>query len=227
MKDRIFRFGVSGLIFLLSFAFGFWLLGGTNISSIFLIAKGNILSSTLITIVSAPALGFIISSLNIEIWEKIHPSEKIFILASNKTHDKFTKDYLKIIFDNFPEHSGIELTDKEYKIAKKDFIFLNHQILLRTQKDNSEIIAFATRRMDVFYAHLNAVYSIVIGVLTGFIFYFFIYGFHFESVSKKIIWLIPVILYIIVGFLQAKKALQEANNFEKLYLLSKFSNKKC
>jgi hypothetical protein len=123
-----------------------------------------------------------------------------------------------MIYERFKDQSGIINEENNFRLQKRSVVLLNHQILIR-EKQNKEIIDFSTRRLDVFYAHINAAYSIFSGIIIG----CFI-SFMFESESKifsfKGLWLIPILYYVfIVARKQANEVLQESNDFEKRFLI--------
>lgn len=225
MQERIFRFGISGLVFLLAILFGYWFWGG-NIG--ILIKENSILNeqsilSVLTIIISTPAIGFIISSINKEFWEFCIPGQKLFQLPSKKIE----QDYLKIIDNEMPLNSGVKGSEEKFKISDTETVFLNQQILIRKQVENKEILAFAARRMDIVYAQINGFYSIIFGFAIGWVVSLSISNnsTHFPS-YPKVLWLLPILMYLAVAFRQAKKALREANDFEKQYLINCLQNGK-
>ena len=219
MQERFFRFGIAGLTFLLSVVFGFWYLGGKL--SIIINTKNEIIITTIVAIISTPSLGFIISSINKEIWEYIYPKKELFLNPPNI----YKKEYLRMIFNAFPEHSGITNIDDTYKIEKLKTVLLNHQVLMR-ELANKETIDFSARRVDVFYAQINGIYSVISGIIIGFILNFYLYASAVRSFNWiKALFIVLPIVYVYVGCMQANRARNESNEFEKRFLLFKFNKK--
>ena len=217
MKERTIRFASVGWLFFLSILFGIWYTGGDL--DILLKKVVNISDSKLaeiaIALITTPAIGFIISSITLGILKKIYSRNIEFL----KPSPEYEQDYLKKIFTSFHNtDSGITLNNESgiYSITNHDTLYLNHQILLR-QTDRKEIIEFITRRMDMYWTHINTIASIILGLMLGLFININSFGHHFYFL--KMLWLFPLLFYIIAGVYLSKKNLKEVNDFEKRFLI--------
>lgn len=183
--------------------------------------KDEKIIAILIGLASTPALGFIISSIGKELWEFLYPKQPYLFLNPEVG---YAQKYFKLIHQAFPESSGIKLRkENKYQISDRKLVFLNQQILLRKKNFDKEALAWVSRRMDVVYAQINGFYSIILGFIIAIFLFFFKYYYSISDFNFNIgksLWIIPVLSYIIVSFKQAKRALSEANNFEKRFLLN-------
>jgi hypothetical protein len=218
MQERLFRFGVAGLTFILSIAFSIWYSGG-DLGYFEIFTREKVLT-IVVGIISAPAIGFIISSICKEIWEFVWPRQKYLFLRPN---NEIKQDYLKLIQKSFPKASGIAtLSENELEVRDMKTLFLNQQILLRQHDTSKEILAWVARRMDVVYAHISGFFSVILGLIFGFCIRLFA-----SSVSNthlnfyKALWILPIICYLYIAYRQAIRALNEANNLEKKAILFK------
>ncbi|MBL7723070.1 MAG: hypothetical protein JNK27_02930 [Chitinophagaceae bacterium] len=218
MQERLFRFGITGLTFILAILFWFWFMGGhiTNLISI----KDEKIIALIIGLASTPALGFIVSSIGKELWEFLYPKQPFLFL---NPEIGYAQKYFKLIHQAFPDSSGVKIRkDNKYQIADRKLVFLNQQVLLRKQNFDKEALAWTSRRMDVVYAQINGFYSIILGLIIAIFLFLFKYYYSINSFNFSIgksLWIIPILSYIIISFKQAKRALSEANNFEKRFLL--------
>ncbi|MBL7730652.1 MAG: hypothetical protein JNM88_05700 [Chitinophagaceae bacterium] len=173
-----------------------------------------IISTTLTIIISLPALGFILSSITLELWRKFNPKKDLFLEPSPEIETA----YYTMLFNRFKDKSGVKMLDESPRAINKTTIQLNHQILLR-KSENKEAIEFSVRRLDVFYTHINNSYTIIIGLIIGSIICICNSKIG-NSISLKILSILPLLGYLLVARIQSAKALFESNEFEKRYLLS-------
>ncbi len=213
MKERTIRFGYLGIIFLLTAAFAIWYTDG-KLPNLLKTENNGKLIELLIAVISTPGLGFMLSSIAIGILRTFCKKNYEFLLPKKE----YAQKYYNFIHDSFNKmNSGIDFDETTGLYSVKNFntLYINHQILLR-QVDKIEIINFLTRRMDIYWTHVNTIFSIISGFLFGFI---VSYPFHRSPDFLKMLWIIPVLLYIYFGYHSAIKLLMESNDFEKRFLL--------
>ena len=220
MKDRTFRFGFTGILFILSVSFGFWYLGGSPTT---LFNINDKIIPVIIGIISTPIIGFILSSINVYCWETLWPGEKLF----QEPPKEIEQEYLKMVYEVFPSYSGIIYDEKEKKYiidkAKLDILLTTHQALMR-KVDNKEAMEFSSRRLDTFYVHLNCIYTIFWGTLIGILINLLSKQNH-GCLSTKGLIIIPILFYFFVGHKHAIQSQKESNEFEKKFLLYHYTKK--
>jgi hypothetical protein len=220
MKDRVTRFGLSGLTFIVSCVFGYWLLGG-EISFSQLPFKKYLISS-LVAFASTPAFGFVLSSIIVGFLKLVF-SQKVEFLKPNPK-SSYYEDYCKKILCRYETlDSGVGITAKSgvvnFEIENFDLLFICHQVLFRNC-GNSEAIGFSTRRMDLYWSQLNTFFSITFGSLVGMLIFSHECNFIFGDFDiYKSLCIIPIILYLTLSLHQACKAKKESNDFEKMYIV--------
>jgi|GEM_PF-1136639 len=216
MTDRVFRFSLTGLTFTLSIILGYWLWGG-QITSI--LNRGVNLNwiTIIVPVVCSPVIGFIISSTGIGLLTFFCPQKVDF----QKPSKEYEQQYLKKIYDQFSDiGSGIVYKNNVYNIENFEMVFINHQLLFR-QITDEEIIKFTVRRTDVYWAHINTIFSILFGLLSGYIIKSVFWGLGYSGFSLlKFVFLISIAIYIMLTFWLARKSLKEVNEIEKRYLVT-------
>src|SRR5437870_3361610 len=110
MGSRIFRFGSTGLIFLLFLLFWYWEFAGRHID---LVTNSNDkIVTAIIGIVSLPGLGYFISSFYKELWEKWIVPDFFRPPDNNIRHN-----YYSIIAREFPIDPGVIIKDKQINVT--------------------------------------------------------------------------------------------------------------
>jgi uncharacterized protein YacL len=225
MKDRVIRFGLTGLTFMLSIIFGVWYFGGQEILTCifkYISTSNNIIDlfGIVIPIITSPIIGFIISSTGIGLIECCWWKKWTLFLEPTA---KLRNEYLQLIHDKFDQGSGIDFNNETstYTISDHSLVYLNHQTLFR-QRARGEVMEFTLRRMDLYRSYENTAFSILYGLFIGLFINFFLRGTLGQISYTKICWILPIFLYFFFGFAQAKKALTESNNFEKKVLLAMY-----
>jgi len=217
MKDRTFIFACIGLIFTLSIIFGFWYFGG-DIS----FNKENLWDIALkifIPVISSPIIGLIISTIIITILQLILGKRIEF----DKPSDDIKNDYLKKI-DTGLTGNFYSITNEngQYEFSDLSKLYLAHQVLLRKDDENVQSIEYSTRRYDLFWTHINISFSILLGLIIGLVIRCSIIdNVEYELSCSKLFWVLPIILYVILGLIHGGKARKEANKFEKMIILNK------
>lgn len=220
MNERVIRFGTIGVTFVLSIVFMIWYTGG----KIQLTSNDTQLrlAEIILTIIASPSIGFILSTFVLWISQRFLEPK-----LSNEEQDNI-QEYLKLLYSQFKEEqSGINYKSKNdvYSISNRDSVYFCHQLLLRNPA-NEEIISFSSRRMDFYYAHLNTIFTIVLGFIFGFILRVIDYHSFGEFAKIKMSVILPILLYIYFGYKLAKKNLIDSRNFEIRYLLKHYEDKK-
>jgi hypothetical protein len=194
--------------------FFYWLFG-TSIPFFNSIIENLKLAEILISFVSTPILGFVISTIAtqiVRIW--MLPNRIEFL----EPKDNFRIAYLEQINTSFnPNISGLGEIDGQINIVDIKLLYLAHTSLFLSRA-NSEAILFSSRRLDVYHMHVSTIGSIILGFLIAIILClnYGILG-HFNFL--KTISTIPILAYIFLGIIHARRSLHEANDFEKIYLL--------
>jgi hypothetical protein len=226
MQERIIRYGQNGLIFILSMLFGYWLIGG-HINDFI---PGNSekndwekIIAILVTIITSPAIGLAFSSIIIGIhlvYHKCRGTHFEFL----KPNEPYKQQYLNKISLAFPtDASGVNIgTDGKYEIedGKLNDVYINHQVLLR-QNINVESLKYTARRMEYFWIFWNTSFSILFGLMIGG--WIELFGRNFSNEKwefslAKSFFLLPILIYFVLGYFQAIKAKRESNDFEKTYI---------
>ena len=69
----------------------------------------------------------------------------------------------------------------------------------------------------MYWTHINTIASIILGLMLGLFININSFGHHFYFL--KMLWLFPLLFYIIAGVYLSKKNLKEVNDFEKRFLI--------
>jgi hypothetical protein len=220
MKDRIFRFGLTGLTFITSIFFGNWLMGGDQINVFFNKDYLKIIIFIL-SLITTPIVGFIVSSIIIGIY-KYFDYKNVDFLPPSKEYEQEYLAKMYGIFSNIG--SGISYSNDKYSITDYNEVLINHQLLFR-KIDNEEAVLFTVRRMDQYWTQLNTIFSILAGMGIGIIMELQINGcINRTFLLYKFILFILIVIYIILGWQQGRKALLQVNDFEKKYILLYVNN---
>ena len=218
MQERIFRFGHSGITFLLTTYFGFWYFGGVIDKDTLSFFEKNYITTIIAAFISTPILGFIISSFGSVLLKSRGVKHKFCLPL-----EEFQNDYFELLNKHFPNDSNSTLDPENKK--NLETISMNHQILFR-QYAKEEVMKYTCRRMDVYWTHVNTITSIIVSLIFSLwlVHYTKETELDFQSMAKTI-WIIPIGLYIIIGILLAVQNLKESNHFEKKFLINDEANR--
>jgi phosphate/sulfate permease len=224
MKDRIIRFGFSGVTFILSLIFFYWWVGG-SLQCILLKNDDPNLIKIAISVISTPVIGFILSSIGTSVVRQCLRNRIEFREPSKPISPMY---YREIVSYSRIKLSGINLSGNEYilegkgKIRRSNVrrIYLVHASLF-IKKATDEAIKFSSRRIDVYYMHVSLISSIVIAFFVSIVIAWQNHVFSNATFDcRKSAWILFFIAYFVTGFCQAKKNLIEGNEFEKIYLIN-------
>ena len=230
MKERAFRFSFVGVTTILFIIFGFWLFGGDTKLLFPKKLDIEIVEKILLPLLTSPILGLIISTLFLGIFQFVNNWLFDKRLEDSRPPSDIKQEYLKMIYFKFMYGSGVSSKDNFYSIDSFKTVSTNHIILFR-ENAKKEIIDFSLRRFDLFFALLNANFSILCGILVGlFLRISYDISVHNAIVHEiqcyKFIWILPILIFSFFSFYYAYKAKNEANDFEKRFLVYQYYSEK-
>lgn len=197
--------------------FWFWIFGG-SISKLYNNLNDK-LAIPIVTVLSSPGLGFMLSTVYRFIGEKItFLNRNMYKIPDLKSKSNIR--YFQLMIKHFTNEPGIIFQDGEYKEENAKILYKNHQVLLRDKAVSNEVIAFLERRHDVIWVTLNTMFSVIIGLFTGFIFALDQKTIGALSCSPlKFFLIFCAILYVIISVFRIKELIEETNDFEVQYLV--------
>ncbi len=217
MSDRIFRFGFTGVIYLLFVIFWYWELGGEHIDM--LSVENDKIIVAVFAVVSLPGIGFFLSGCVKEIWEWCPGPRNFFRLPTNE----IAQQYYAIILKEFPNNSGIIDQNGILLVADRDILFVNHEILIRKDDSHKEAILFTARRYDNIYSNLNIFYSVLFSLPIAF---FLTNKEHWPPELHlswwKLGWLPVLIAYMIFNMRRCILTIKEVNEFEHRLIINSY-----
>jgi phosphate/sulfate permease len=217
MNERTIRFGFSGVTFILSLIFFYWWLGG-SLQRILPIKDESKLIEIAISVLSTPVIGFILSSIGTFFVRRLILPNHIEFL---KPRDELSEMYLREIVNGSKTNAtGIIPNGNSYAITDINRLYLAHTSLF-IKRATDEAIKFSSRRIDIYNMHVSTISSIALAFCVSIIIACQNKIFSNSTFDcGKSIWILFFIVYIGSGINQAIKALKQANEFEKIYLIN-------
>lgn len=208
--DRLFRYSMSGVVFLLSLIFFFYFFGGNLLAVANWTKNNNFIVPFVALFLSTPAIGLILSTFTF--WW-------LFLMKRSKIHYYVPCDtvILNHVFEKFPE-IGIssdrrtESNDWSNKEIDKFYPYYQTQVRKLVTGPSME---YLERRWSVFWIHTNSIFSIVLAAIIMLIVQLCLPGcLCFDPSVFKLIGIIIFVGYCLVANYLSNVAMEHGKSFE-------------
>jgi hypothetical protein len=196
--DRLYRFSIPGITFLLASWFFVYALTGIN-----LLSERDLYKDILAALISTPIIGLILTTF-------FHA-----LLHGKKRKGKSGPYWLYLpmsidqrVFSEFSPTQAKPEKKKDWKV-----FYWNYQAYIR-QNLESETIQFLTRRWTYCFVHYNNFWALGMALIFSFVYKFWVgCSGQFQS-SLFLLGVITLVMYIFTGLYLASFALNDARNVE-------------